>query len=78
VYTSNGLAKPVPNVTGQDQNTAKATLQAAGFNNITTACTPWSGPTDPDAGKVVSQSPDANSSVNPANAVTITVKQPHC
>ncbi|MGN6325851.1 transglycosylase domain-containing protein [Pseudolysinimonas sp.] len=78
VTTSNGLAKPVPDVTGQDEKTAKSMLQAAGFSNVTTACTPWSGPTDPDAGKVVSQSPDGNSSANPANAVTITVKQQHC
>ena len=78
VYTSNGLAQPVPTVTGQSESDAKNALKAAGFNSVTTQCVQWTGPTDPDAGKVVQQSPSGGSSANPANPVTIAVKQPHC
>jgi membrane peptidoglycan carboxypeptidase len=78
VSTSNGLAQPVPTVTGQTEGDARNALKAAGFMSVTTQCTPWTGPTDPDANKVVQQSPSGGSSANPANPVTIVVKKPSC
>jgi membrane peptidoglycan carboxypeptidase len=78
VYTSNGLAKPVPDVTHQSKGQATNTLHAAGFDNVNTACTQSSGPTDPDNGNVVQQNPAGGTAANPANAVTITVKQTNC
>ncbi len=79
VYTSNGLAKPVPDVTHKDENTAKNMLHASGFDNIQTQCAAWTCPTDVvDLGNVVQQNPSGGTSANPANAVSITVKQQHC
>lgn len=80
VYTSNGLAKQVPNVVGEDEAQARSDLQSAGFSNIApTKCQPMQ-PTDPpaNAGKVVAQDPASGATVNPANPVTLTVAQLHC
>jgi membrane peptidoglycan carboxypeptidase len=78
VYTSNGLAKPVPDVTHKSQSDAITTLHDAGFDNTNVACTASSGPTDPDNGNVVSQNPAGGTAANPANPVTLTVKKLNC
>jgi membrane peptidoglycan carboxypeptidase len=78
VYTSNGLAQPVPSVVGEDETTARHDLQSAGFNNVPPAACQLVQPTDPNLGKVTSQNPAGGSAANPANPVTITVAKPHC
>jgi len=79
VYTSNGLAKPVPNVVGEDESQATSDLQSAGFTNVTEQCTQSTlGPTDPNLGKVTAQDPGGGSSANPANPVQISVTKQHC
>jgi serine/threonine-protein kinase len=60
----------VPDVTNQDQNTARTTLQQAGLTvgNVTNQ----PSPTVPN-GTVISTSPSAGTSVNPGTAVNLVV-----
>jgi beta-lactam-binding protein with PASTA domain len=80
VFTSNGQAAEVPDVSGQDYATAKnTTLKNAGFNNVTQTCEE-ADPSDPPMSldTVVAQNPAAGSVVNKANQITLTVRKAHC
>jgi serine/threonine-protein kinase len=71
ITVSSGPAQvQVPDVTNQDQNTARTTLQQAGLTvgNVTNQ----PSPTVPN-GTVISTSPSAGTSVNPGTAVNLVV-----
>ena len=70
LYVSSGPGKvPVPNVEGQAQATAEATLQNAGFTVVVQQDTTSTEP----AGTVVNQNPAATTLVDPNSKVTIFV-----
>ncbi|WP_395640689.1 transglycosylase domain-containing protein [Pseudolysinimonas sp.] len=77
VFTSNGLAQPVPNVVGMSPSAADSALQAEGFD-VATVCYDPSDvaeypTTPPPDNTVMSQDPPAGAMRNPANTtVTIT------
>lgn len=66
VYTSNGLAKQVPNVVGETVTKAKSDLNAAGFSVGTTSCVTGSSATDPKNKTVTAQDPGGGAAANPA------------
>jgi eukaryotic-like serine/threonine-protein kinase len=69
LYVSTGAAPvAVPNVVGQQENTAEATLQAKGFNPSVKTDPTSTAPT----GQVISQNPSAGTAP-PGSTVTITV-----
>lgn len=76
VYTSNGLAVPVPNVVGLQRNDAEDDLEDAGFNVndqcVTDADLPPGTP-PPGMNSVVSQDPGAGAMANPATT-TVTIR----
>jgi membrane peptidoglycan carboxypeptidase len=78
VYTSNGVAKQVPNEVGQSPGAATADLNTKGFHNVTEVCQVSSGSLDPQNNQVVSQVPSAGAVVNPTTTVTLTYKKPTC
>lgn len=61
--------KAVPNVVGQTEANAKATLQGAGFNVTTNSVNHATVP----AGNVISQNPNAGISVAPGTTVQLTI-----
>lgn len=74
VYTSNGLAVKVPDVTAQPAGAAKAALEAQGFKvNVTQEDT-----TDPNlVGKAVRTDPPAGTPKNPASGpITLVIGKP--
>jgi membrane peptidoglycan carboxypeptidase len=81
VFTSNGLATAVPDVSsgGLNYNDAKDQLEDAGFENVTEVCAE-AEPTDPPTSldTVVAQDPAAGSVVNKNNQVKLTVRKMHC
>lgn len=78
VYPSKGNLRTIPDVVGDGEtnsfNAARAILLAAGFSDVDQACVEVD-PDDPSVGKVTAQNPAANTLVNPANTVTLTVAQ---
>jgi len=70
VYTSNGLAKPLPDVTGMDVVTAKAQLQGDGWMNVVGSCETDPTPSPPDL-TVVSMSPAGGSVINQNTVITL-------
>lgn len=85
VYTSNGQAKQIPNVSdgSMNYNDAKQTLIDEGFTNVTQTCEVFD-PTPPvnhplgTLDKVVAQTPEAGKVVNKNNQVTLTVRKNSC
>lgn len=84
VYTSNGLGRTVPNVTGPgtDFGSAQTALNDAEFMNVVEECVvPLGGvglPGQPAEGEVVDQSPAAGSVVNKNTTVTVTTAHAAC
>ncbi len=76
VFTSNGLAKPVPNVVGEDRVAATATLTAEGFD-VDDECVDDEDLGDetppPAMNSVTSQDPAAGTFRNPENT-TVTIR----
>jgi membrane peptidoglycan carboxypeptidase len=78
VYTSNGLAKQIPDVTNQQRNAAKSQIEALGFT-VTEQCVddgdlPTPPPTTPPTpNSVLSQDPAGGTFRNPANT-TVTLR----
>jgi membrane peptidoglycan carboxypeptidase len=66
VYTSNGQAKPIPNVVGETLTKAQADITAAGFTVGTTTCQQGTSVSDPKNKTVLSQDPGSGSA-NPAS-----------
>jgi len=81
VFTSNGLATAVPDVSsgGLSYNDAKDLLEDAGFENVTNVCVE-ADPGDPASSldTVVAQDPAAGSVVNKNNQVKLSVRKAHC
>lgn len=75
IVVSTGPEKvDVPTVTGQNESEATATLKGAGFN---VKVVPQSVPAgDPNAGRVISQTPEGEKTVNKGSTVTINVGVP--
>ena len=76
VFTSNGLAQPVPDVTGQQRNDARDELEDAGYDVDEQCVTDadLDNPTTPPAmNSVTSQDPAAGTMRNPANT-TVTIR----
>ena len=76
VFTSNGLAKPVPNVVGMSSNAARSALESPGFS-VNEVCYDPSDvaeypTTPPPDDTVMSQDPPAGTYRNPA-ATTVTI-----
>jgi membrane peptidoglycan carboxypeptidase len=76
VFTSNGLAEPVPDVVGQDRGAATGTLTSAGFD-VEDECVDdedLGNPTTPPAiNSVTSQDPTGGTMRNPDNT-TVTIR----
>jgi membrane peptidoglycan carboxypeptidase len=70
VYFSNGLAKPLPDVTGDDVVTAKATLQGQGWNNVVGSCDTNPTPSPPNL-TVYSMDPAPGSVINQSTVITL-------
>ncbi|MGB3911357.1 MAG: transglycosylase domain-containing protein [Pseudolysinimonas sp.] len=82
VYTSNGLAEPVPNVVGMDRNAARDTLEDADFD-VDEVCVDdedLGNPLPPPAvDEVTSQDPPGGTMRNPdTTTVTIRFYRPIC
>ncbi|HWH97761.1 MAG TPA: PASTA domain-containing protein, partial [Pseudolysinimonas sp.] len=82
VFTSNGLAEPVPNVVGMSRNDARDALHDANFN-VDEVCVDdedLDNPLPPPAmDEVMSQDPPAGAMLNPASTtVTIRFYRPIC
>lgn len=75
VYTSNGLAVPVPDVTGQQRNDAKDELEDANFSvqQQCVADADLNGAPPPAMNSVVSQDPAGGTYRNPATT-TVTIR----
>jgi membrane peptidoglycan carboxypeptidase len=82
VYTSNGLAEPVPNVVGMSRSDAESTLSAAGFavDSLCVDDADLGGPLPPPTvDAVTNQDPGAGTMRNPATTtVRISYYQPIC
>jgi membrane peptidoglycan carboxypeptidase len=65
----------VPNVVGSAPDAARATLAAAGFNNVKETCQALPGT---GQGIVTAQNPAPATEADPAGEVTITVMKPKC
>jgi membrane peptidoglycan carboxypeptidase len=65
VYTSNGQAKPIPNVVGETLTKAQADITAAGFTVGSTQCQAGTAVNDPKNKTVLAQDPGSGSA-NPA------------
>ncbi|MBN9605203.1 MAG: transglycosylase domain-containing protein [Actinomycetales bacterium] len=84
VYTSNGQAKTVPDVTGPGStfSSAEADLNTAEFMNVVEACVVppggVGGPGNPAEGEVVAQNPAAGSVVNKSTQITVTTAHATC
>jgi membrane peptidoglycan carboxypeptidase len=82
VYTSNGLAEPVPNVVGMERNAARDTLHDAGFavDEVCVDDADLGNPLPPPAiDEVTSQDPPGGSMHNPdSTTVTIRYYRPLC
>lgn len=70
VYTSNGVLKQLPDVTGKSEADARAELAAAGFANVTS--TPKATGDADKVGIVLSQKPGGGP-VNPSTEVKLTI-----
>jgi serine/threonine protein kinase len=71
ITVSTGPARvALPDVVGQSQSSAKATLKAAGFNNVTTT---GQTSTTVKAGNVISMTPTAGTKVVRSTAITLVV-----
>jgi serine/threonine protein kinase len=71
ITVSSGPAKvPIPDVVGQSQSSAKATLRAAGFNNVTTNDQVSTSAT---VGNVISMTPSSGTKVVTSTAITLTI-----
>jgi beta-lactam-binding protein with PASTA domain len=71
ITVSTGPAKvAIPDVTGQSQSSAKATLRAAGFSNVTTTD---QTSTTVKAGNVISMTPTAGTKVVTSTAITLVI-----
>jgi membrane peptidoglycan carboxypeptidase len=70
VYISNGLAEPLPDVTGQDVVTAKADLNNAGWTNVVGSCETNPVPSPPDL-TVDQTTPAPGTLVNKAALITL-------
>jgi beta-lactam-binding protein with PASTA domain len=78
VYTSNGQAKAVPDVTGQQFGAGRDELNDAGFTNVVGQCdVPNIGDPTP-LGQVYSMNPAAGSVVNKASIITLHYYGPPC
>jgi membrane peptidoglycan carboxypeptidase len=74
VYTSNGLAASLPDVSGQDYPVAKASLQTDGWTQVVPQCdnSPSNGmPIPPPSIKVYAMDPAAGSVVNKNTVITL-------
>jgi beta-lactam-binding protein with PASTA domain/tRNA A-37 threonylcarbamoyl transferase component Bud32 len=69
VKISRGNLREVPNVVGRSEEAARALLENAGFTNISTETSNQQG----EAGKVVSQTPDAKQKRSTKTKITLTV-----
>jgi beta-lactam-binding protein with PASTA domain len=81
VYTSNGQATAVPDVSsgGLSYNDAKDQLDDAGFSNVTEVCAEAAlGDPPGSLDTVVAQDPAAGSVVNKNNQITLTVRKNSC
>src|SRR5690606_41906353 len=76
VFTSNGLAEPVPDVVGQQRNAARAQLEGAGFD-VDEQCVDdedlGNPGSPPPLNSVTPQDPAAGTFRNPANT-TVTIR----
>jgi membrane peptidoglycan carboxypeptidase len=70
VYTSNGLAASLPDVTGQNVDVAKASLQSSGWMNVVGSCDNNPTPGVPSI-TVVSMDPAGGSVVNKNTIITL-------
>lgn len=83
INPSNGLAIPVPDVTGQNLDAARAALNGAGFGNVALgACTVdeggGGGQGGGGQGKVTSTSPAAGSVVNRNSSISLAYTKQSC
>jgi membrane peptidoglycan carboxypeptidase len=69
-YISNGLAEALPDVTGQDVQSAKNDLNNAGWTNVVGSCDTNPTPSPPDL-TVYSMDPAPNSVVNKSTVITL-------
>jgi serine/threonine-protein kinase len=69
VISSGPAPAPIPNVVGQTAAAATSTLQAAGF----TVVVQNTASLDAQAGKVITQTPNAGATATAGSTVTITV-----
>lgn len=81
VYTSNGLAVMLPDVSDGSKSfsDAQADLNAAGFANVVETCEE-PNPGDPPAppNRVIAQNPAAGSVINKNTSITLTVRKNSC
>jgi beta-lactam-binding protein with PASTA domain len=78
VYTSNGQAKGIPDVVGQQFTDARNFLNDEGFSNVVGQCdVPDIGDLTP-LGQVYSMNPSAGTKVNKASIITLHYYGPPC
>jgi membrane peptidoglycan carboxypeptidase len=80
IRPSTGAPEPapgIPNVVESAPDAAKATLAAAGYNNVKETCEVVPG-TGAGPGVVTAQNPAAGTEVDPASEVTLTVAKQKC